>query len=331
MTNQLSLIVSGLWQKGGTIANKAVTRMNVGNTDFWYKAEKGYIGYSKGKSEGLADYSTHGTNYGFVYNRALWDEVLKPYHDLPDDTGPPAEFVPGARIVMIVPASVRASASASAQVLGTLPVDSLGTVMAGPQSADSVVWWQVYADNGLTGWIRRDDFQAAPTTEYLTTIAGGTWQNRALEAQSGVFSISFNFWAGAANMDGVTGLSAASAAGFSDLAVAVRFANTGVIDARNGGSFQSVNPLNYQPGLTYRVNLSVNLTNHTYSATVTPPGGAAVVIAENFAFRTEQAAVSSLSNIGAVSTSGSHTTSGIELQSAATPPSAPTGLRVIEN
>ena len=81
----------------------------------------------------------------------------------------------------------------------------------------------------------------------------------------------------------------------------------------------------------YRVQMTVNVTTRTYSATVTPPGGSAVVIANNYAFRTEQASVTSLANIGASASIGTHTTSGILLQGTSTPPSAPTGLRIVEN
>lgn len=328
MTNQLSLIVGGYWPKGDAIVTGAVTRMDIGNTDLWYKAEKGYIGYAKGQSQGLADYATHGGSYGFVYNRSLWDDVLKPYHGLAGG-GVVPEFPAGTRIETGVSANVRAAASAGAALAGTLPPGVFGTVLAGPVTADSIEWWQVYFDTGLTGWIDRADFAAAPAAEYLTATAGGAWRNLALPPQTGSFTVSFNMRPGSSGMDGVTGLSSSPATAYADLAVAVRFSAAGVVDARNGAAYQAANPLVYQAGVTYRAVLTVNVAAHTYSATVTPPAGVPVVIASNFAFRTEQASATSLGNLAAVANSGSHTTSGIKLEAAGKPPSAPTGLRVI--
>jgi hypothetical protein len=338
LTNQFALITSGFWTKGSTIANNAVTRMNIGNTDLWYKAEKGYIGYAKGKAQNTVDYPSYGPSRGFTYNRSLWDDVLRVYHGLPGgtdpdpdpDPDPPPAYAAGARIVTGTAAVVRASASSSAATVGTFALGAYGTVLGGPVTADGIEWWQVYTDSGLTGWINGEDFGAAPASEYLDTANGG-WQNRTIPAQTGSFTISFNMRPSAANIDALTGLSTSAASSFSNLAAVVRFAPTGVFDARNGGAYAAANVLNYQAGVTYRVQMTVNVANRTYSATVTPPGGAAVVIANNFAFRTEQASVTSLANIGASASIGTHTTSGILLQGASTPPSAPTGLRIVEN
>ena len=76
--------------------------------------------------------------------------------------------------------------------------------------------------------------------------------------------------------------------------------------------------------------MTVNVAARTYSATVTPPGASPVTIASDYAFRSEQASVASLANIAAFAQVGSHVTSAISVEGASTPPSAPTGLRVIE-
>lgn len=81
LTNQLVLIIGGFWPQGSAVANDAVARMKTGNTDLWYKAEQGYIGYAKGKAQPLIDYTTSANRFGFVYWRSLWEDVLEPYHD----------------------------------------------------------------------------------------------------------------------------------------------------------------------------------------------------------------------------------------------------------
>ena len=90
LTNQLCLIVSGYWPKGTAIETSTLALVRIGVTDLWYKAEKGYIGYAKGKSQGLADYNGFGSSRGYVYNRSLWDDVLKPYFDTPVTSTPPS-------------------------------------------------------------------------------------------------------------------------------------------------------------------------------------------------------------------------------------------------
>jgi hypothetical protein len=329
LTNQLSLIVAGLWAKGSAIANDAAVRMNIGNTDLWYKAERGYIGYAKGKSQGLMDYPTSGATYGFIYHRAMWEDVLKPFHE---DTGgdpPPTGSAAGSRISSAASARVHAAASATSALVGFLPEGSLGTILDGPEEAGGITWWQAIFDNGVLGWIGGGDFTNAPASESITTSAGGAWKNLPVTSQDANFIVSFNMTAGAAGIDGVTGMSAGPASTYGDLAVAVRFAGDGRIDARNGNAYQAEQALIYQPGVVYRVRLAVNLSSHSYSVVVTPAGGAPVTIASNHAFRSEQASVGSLANFGASATHGPHTVSGIAFGSS-TPPSAPTGLHTVE-
>ena len=80
-TNQLVLIIGGFWPKGTAIANTAAARMKIGNTDLWYKIEKGYYDYANGNSRGLIGSTYMNNNQGFPYVRALWEDVLLPYHN----------------------------------------------------------------------------------------------------------------------------------------------------------------------------------------------------------------------------------------------------------
>jgi hypothetical protein len=332
LANVLSLVVAGLWPQGSELANGAAALMNIGNTDLWYKAEKGYISYAKGASQGLQDYGDFGSSHGFVYNRSLWDDVLKPYLAAPGGGGPGPDpgFAAGARIQSGASAKVHSSASATAVLTGVLPSGTLGTLLEGPSNAGGVNWWRAVFDNGVPGWIDAANLSAAPASETLTTTAG-LWQNLALPPQTGTFTISFNMVPGASGIDCVTGLSTTAAAAFTDLAVALRFSTGNVVDARNGGSYQAANVLAYQPGVVYRAKLTVNLATHTYSATVTPAGGQPVTIASNYAFRNGQTSVTTLANLAASSVTGSHKTSGVRLGAESVKPAAPAGLRKSAN
>ena len=329
LTNQLSLIVAGYWRKTDPVAASAVALLNIGNTDLWYKAEKGYYSYAKGVSQGYQDFGDFGTSHGFIYNRSLWDDVLKPYHDLPGGVDPPPSglFV-GSRIESGASAMVHGAASSEVVLTGLPPAGSLGTIVAGPVNGNTTVWWRADFDRGVSGWIRAEDVSAAPATDSLTSSPADSWKNLAIPPQGGSFIISFNMTANAAGIDGVTGLSVSSATAYPQLAVIVRFAAAGTVEARNGSVYQAVGPLVYQPSVTYRVRLTVDVANHTYSATFTPPGGSPVTIADNYAFRSEQSSASTLANLAVVSTgAASHTVSGVLFGADSTPPSRPSTPR----
>ncbi|MDD5304237.1 MAG: fibronectin type III domain-containing protein, partial [Elusimicrobia bacterium] len=149
---------------------------------------------------------------------------------------------------------------------------------------------------------------AAPTAIVLAAgcaSSAGAWANAALPSQTGAFTAEFDAVPGTANMDGVSGLSNASASAFGNLAAAVRFNNAGLIDARNGGAYAAAAPIPYVSGLTYHFRLVINVPAHTYSAYVKQGANAEQLIGSGYAFRTEQAAVTTLNNVGLVAGPGS--------------------------
>ncbi|GAB4561727.1 MAG: hypothetical protein Kow0047_09240 [Anaerolineae bacterium] len=132
------------------------------------------------------------------------------------------------------------------------------------------------------------------------------WQNEAFALQTGHFTATFDAIPGAASIDGLTGLSAQPAATFQDLAVIVRFNTSGTIDARNGNTYTADVPLPYTAGETYHIRITVSVPDHRYSVYVTPPGGTEVQIADQYAFRTEQASTTSLRYWSLFADVGSH-------------------------
>jgi hypothetical protein len=146
----------------------------------------------------------------------------------------------------------------------------------------------------------------APAPAPGCQVASTLWQNTSFASEAAPFTASFSAIPAVANMDGVTGLSLGSASAFTSLAVAVRFNNTGFIDARNGGAYAAAAAIPYTAGAAYLFSISVNPAARTYSATVTPPGAAAVTLASNYAFRTGPAATSSLNDWALYADAGSH-------------------------
>jgi len=99
--------------------------------------------------------------------------------------------------------------------------------------------------------------------------------------------------------------------GFATLA---RFNSSSDIDARNGGAYAAASVIPYSGGSTYHFRLVINVTAHTYSIFVTPPGGAELTVGSNFAFRTEQNTVTSLDHFGVSAATGSNTVCNFSVQ-----------------
>lgn len=94
----------------------------------------------------------------------------------------------------------------------------------------------------------------------------------------------------------VIALSTGVPVGFSDMAVIVAYLNTGTIVARNGSSYTADITLNWNTSVSYHFRFVVRIASHTYDVFVTPSsGGGELTLATNYAFRTEQASVTSLS------------------------------------
>jgi len=131
-----------------------------------------------------------------------------------------------------------------------------------------------------------------------------SWQNLTLASQTGTFTATYYMVPSAQGLDAVTGFSNGPATDYTNLAPIIRFNPTNTFDARDGAVYAAMNTLGYTTGQQYLVKLDINVTNRTYNAYVTPQGGAAVQIASNYAFRTEQASVSSLNNLDFIAAVG---------------------------
>lgn len=150
------------------------------------------------------------------------------------------------------------------------------------------------------------------------------WNNSAFASRSGNFNVSFDAVPTAAmgSEDAVIGLSAGAADAYSDLAAIVRFGANG-IDARNGGSYAPAPGFAYSAGAKYRFEIAVDLTNKRYTVKVGPSGGTLQTLASNFAFRTEQAAVTSLANLAHMSEQGGVTVSNFVVSAGTAPEPEP--------
>jgi hypothetical protein len=124
----------------------------------------------------------------------------------------------------------------------------------------------------------------------------GPFVSNPFAMQTGMFTATFAATTTASPGDTVMGLSNGAQTAFTGLAVIVRFNPNGNIDARNGGAYAAASTIAYTANTTYSFRLVVNVTNHTYAAYVTPPGGAEQLVGMNYGFRTEQNSVPRLNS-----------------------------------
>ena len=157
----------------------------------------------------------------------------------------------------------------------------------------------------LNSWSVFADIASMQVSNFLapsaTAIANSTWANSSFATQSGTFEADWDAMPTTSGMDGVMGLSNGAQTAFTGFACLVRFySGTGTVQARNGGNYASDITLTYTPGLMYHFRLLINVASHTYTVYVTPSGGDEQLLANNYAFRTEQASVTALNNVGII-------------------------------
>jgi hypothetical protein len=156
-----------------------------------------------------------------------------------------------------------------------------------------------------------------------TATSGGGWQNVPFFPQTATFMAEFDATPSAAPIDSVVGLSRGAQSAYTGFAALARFNPSGSIDARNGGAYAAASSISYSANVTYHFRLVVNVPAHNYSIFVTPAGGTELTVGTNFAFRTEQNAVTSLDwwgvNVNA-STAGSTTVCNFTIAGQTEPP-----------
>jgi len=140
------------------------------------------------------------------------------------------------------------------------------------------------------------------------TSSGPEFQSITFSQQTGTFTFEVDATPSASNpnVDGAVGLSNTLMTAYADLAVIVRFHNDGLVDARNGSSYQAENSYAFSLGTTYHLRMAVDVANHVYSAYIRAAGVVPeTTIAKDYAFRTEQSGVTALSHWGTFADLGS--------------------------
>lgn len=167
--------------------------------------------------------------------------------------------------------------------------------------------------------------QTGGTTGSCTHADAGQWQNTAFAAQAGNFTAQWDAKPLADNIDSLHALTLGAQTSWTGLAAIVRFNSTGTIDARNGAGYGAAANIPYSANNVYHIRTVVNVPAKTYSVYVTPPGGAEQLLAQNYAFRTEQQGVASLDNFVVEAEVGSSEACGFSVAADTSGGGTPTG------
>jgi hypothetical protein len=101
------------------------------------------------------------------------------------------------------------------------------------------------------------------------------------------------------NIDAIVGLASSAPSAYSELAAIMRFNSDGLVDARDGDTYRAFQRVPYTANHSYTFVYIVDLARGTYSSWLDDPSGvASFVVADHYAFRTEQAGATSLGVIG---------------------------------
>ncbi len=123
------------------------------------------------------------------------------------------------------------------------------------------------------------------------------WHNKAVTTQDSLAIYTFVAAPKGNKIDAVIGFSDGKANTYTDLAMIVRFAQSGNIDVRNGSTYTASKRVPYTAKNKYTFTLEMNRNNQTYRVFVKPSNGNKVLLLDKSSFRTEQQSVTKINNV----------------------------------
>jgi hypothetical protein len=100
-------------------------------------------------------------------------------------------------------------------------------------------------------------------------------------------------------LDAVIAVSSGQATSFNQLAAAVRFNTSGMLDVRDGSTYRADSAVTTALGHAFRIRVVADTSSHTYSVYVRD-GDVTTRLARRYAFRPTQATVASLDNLASI-------------------------------
>jgi len=144
-----------------------------------------------------------------------------------------------------------------------------------------------YGTSGAGGAFDDGTIYKVTVPRFLSGSSGDGFHALPLSsAEAGTFTATFDATPSASPENAVVGLSKGAVTGYSGLSCNVRFNPAGDIDAYNKTGYAAKATIPYSVNKTYHFRLVVNVSAHTYSIYVTPPGGSEKTVGLNYGFRT---------------------------------------------
>jgi hypothetical protein len=182
---------------------------------------------------------------------------------------------------------------------GSTPSETVGTLYSGSVSIAATTTLKAIAyESGYTDSNVASATYTIGGSSCVTATSGGAWQNAALStSETGTFTATFDATPSASTTNAVVGLSKGAQTAYTGFGCIARFNTSGDIDAYNNTGYVGTT-IKYSAGVTYHFRMVVNVPAHTYSVYVTPAGGTELTVGLNYAFRSTQNTVTSLTYWG---------------------------------
>jgi len=197
-----------------------------------------------------------------------------------------------------------ATATFSPTAISAAAPTSTLTVLTAGTTASGTYPFTISATDGLVTHTTTATLTTVPLSGGCIQQLGNNWISGTIPTQTGAFTAEWDATASTALNNTNVGLSLGPQTAFTGLALAARFNPTGTIDARNAGAFAADNVILYIAGTSYHFRAVVNVAANTYSLYVTPTGQSEIVVGSNYAFRSEQAGITSIDHWDAISQVG---------------------------
>lgn len=118
-------------------------------------------------------------------------------------------------------------------------------------------------------------------------VSDSTWQNVELTGLGGVLEFSFTANSPKSNVDTVFGFSQSQVENYSEMACLIRFNSEGLIDARNGNSYEAIQSIPYLPDTQHTFLIQIDTNKKNYNVYVRTTKQNVLLVARDYQFRTE--------------------------------------------
>ncbi|HEX5749557.1 MAG TPA: glycoside hydrolase family 88 protein [Archangium sp.] len=155
----------------------------------------------------------------------------------------------------------------------------------------------IYSDYYFAEALQRYKLQAAGG--WVASISFGPSVQSLGTANTGVQVVEFDVTPLTEPVDAVIGYTDTSTnpTSYNDLPMTIRLNRSGTFDVRRGTDFAAITPVQYDPNKTYHIRMRADLTARNYSVWITPPGGAPILVADRYVFRTGAPAIDDVGKV----------------------------------